>query len=131
MIFYKHQLLVIKMSLVKLFRKHLSEPWFSLIMIDSKTIEGRLNQGDWAEMREGDKIDFYNEDFGLKRGYRAIIISKKVYPSFEIYLQTEGLHKTLPYIEKFEDGLKLYRLFYKLEEEMKSGVIALELKVLK
>ena len=131
MIFYKHQLLVIKMSLVKLFRKHLSEPWFSLIMIDSKTIEGRLNQGDWAEMREGDKIDFYNEDFGLKRGYRAIIISKKVYPSFEIYLQTEGLHKTLPSIEKFEDGLKLYRLFYKLEEEMKSGVIALELKVLK
>ena len=85
-------------------------------MIDSKTIEGRLNQGDWAEMREVDKIDFYNEDFGLKREYRAIIISKKVYPSFEIYLQTEGLHKTLPSIEKFEDGLKLYRLFYKRSE---------------
>ncbi len=28
------------MSLSKLFRKHISEPWFSLIMIRSKTIEG-------------------------------------------------------------------------------------------
>ncbi len=34
------------MSQSKLFRKHLSEPWFNLIMIDSKTIEGRINQGD-------------------------------------------------------------------------------------
>jgi len=119
------------MSQAKLLRKHLSEPWFSLIMIDSKTIEGRLNQGDWAEMREGDKIDFYNEDFGFNRSYRAVIVSKKVYPSFETYLRTEGLHKTLPSIEKFEDGLKIYRLFYKPEEEMESGVVALELKVLK
>jgi ASC-1-like (ASCH) protein len=119
------------MSSSKLFRKHLSEPWFSLIMIDSKTIEGRLNQGDWAEMREGDKIDFYNEDFGFKREYRVVIVSKKVYPSFETYLRSEGLHKTLPSIQKIEDGLKIYRLFYKQEEEMKSGVVALELKVLK
>ena len=119
------------MSQAKRFRKHISEPWFSLIMIDSKTIEGRLNQGDWAEMREDDKIDFYNEDFGLKREFRVVIVSKKVYTSFETYLQTEGLHKTLPSIEKMEDGLKIYRMFYKSEEEIKSGVIALELKVLK
>ena len=39
----------------KLLRKHINEPWFSLIMIRSKTIEGRLNQGDWAEIREGDR----------------------------------------------------------------------------
>lgn len=119
------------MSQAKLFRKHLSEPWFSLIMIDSKTIEGRLNQGDWAEMREGDKIDFYNEDFGFKREFRTLIVSKKVYPSFETYLRSEGLHKTLPSIQKLEDGLKVYQFFYKPEEEMKSGVVALELKVLK
>ena len=104
------------MSQAKRFRKHLSEPWFSLIMVDKKTIEGRLNQGDWAEMREGDKIDFYNEDFGLKREYRAVILSKKLYTTFESYLRSEGLHKTLPSIEKIEDGLKLYRLFYKRSE---------------
>jgi ASC-1-like (ASCH) protein len=100
-------------------------------MIDSKTIEGRLNQGDWAEMREGDKIDFYNEDFGFKREFRTLIVSKKLYTTFESYLRSEGLHKTLPSIEKLEDGLKIYRLFYKPEEEIKSGVVALELKILK
>ena len=119
----------IKMSSSKLFRKNISEPWFSLIMIRSKTIEGRLNQDDWAEMQEGDRIDWVNEDFGFKREFRTAIISKKLYPSFETYLQAEGLHKTLPSIEKFEDGLKIYRFYYKLEEEMKYGVVALELKV--
>ena len=119
----------IKMSSSKLFRKHISEPWFSLIMIRSKTIEGRLNQGDWAEMRECDRIDWVNEDFGFKREFRTAIVSKKLYPSFETYLQAEGLHKTLPSIEKFEDGLKIYRFYYKPEEEMKYGVVALELKV--
>jgi ASC-1-like (ASCH) protein len=119
----------IKMSSSKLFRKHISEPWFSLIMIRSKTIEGRLNQGDWAEMREGDRIDWVNEDFGLKREFRTMIVSKNVYPSFENYLHSEGLHKTLPSIEKLEDGLKIYRSFYKPEEETKYSVVALELKV--
>ena len=117
------------MSSSKLFRKHISEPWFSLIMICSKTVEGRLNQGDWAEMREGDQIDWVNEDFGLKREFRTVIVSKNVYPSFESYLQAEGLHKTLPSIEKIEDGLKIYRFYYKQEEEKKYGVVALELKV--
>jgi len=73
------------MSLSKLFRKHISEPWFSLIMIHIKTIEGRPNQGDWAETREGDQIDWVNEDFEFKREFRTLIVSKKLYPSFESY----------------------------------------------
>ena len=99
------------MSSSKLFRKHINEPWVSLIMIRSKTIEGRLNQGDWAEMREGDRIDWVNDDFGFKREFRTAIVSKNVYPSFTPYLQAEGLHKTLPSIEKFENGLKIYRFY--------------------
>lgn len=38
------------MSQGKRFRKQLSEPWFSLMEIGSKTVEGCLNQGDWTEM---------------------------------------------------------------------------------
>jgi ASC-1-like (ASCH) protein len=52
------------------------------MLIGSKTVEGRLNKGDWAEMKENDLIDWYNEDFGLKREFRTVIISKKIYPSF-------------------------------------------------
>jgi len=98
-------------------------------MIRSKTIEGRLNQDDLAEMRERDQIDWINEDFGVRREFRTAIVSKKLYPFFESYLQAEGLHKTLLFIKKFEDELKIYRFYYKPEEEMKYGVVALELKV--
>ena len=119
------------MSQVKQFRKHLSEPWFSLMSIGSKTVEGRLNKGDWTEIKENDLIDWYNEDFGLEREFRTVIISKKIYPSFEIYLRSERLHNALPSIKKIKDGVKVYRLFYKPEEEMKYGVIAFKLQVLK
>ena len=45
------------------YKKHLSEPWFSLINLKNKTIEGRLNKGDFKLMNVGDKITFYNDDF--------------------------------------------------------------------
>jgi len=43
--------------MVKLYRKNISEPWFSLI-----AVEGRLNKGDWEKIEEGDQIDWYNKE---------------------------------------------------------------------
>ena len=116
--------------MVNIYRKHLSEPWFSLMAISCKTIEGRLNCGDWYSIEEGDQIDWYNDDFGVKREFRTVIISKNIYKCFESYLYTEGLHKTLPTIKNIEDGLKIYHMYYKAEEEEKYGIIAFELKVI-
>ena len=36
------------------YSKHLSEPWFSLIKLNIKTCEGRLNKGDFSNMKEND-----------------------------------------------------------------------------
>jgi ASC-1-like (ASCH) protein len=99
--------------------------------IGNKTIEGRLNKGEWNEIKEGDEIYLVNEDFELKRELVVSIISKKIYPSFESYLKIEGLSNTLPLIDKIEDGIEIYYKFYKPEEEIKYGVVAFELKVLK
>jgi ASC-1-like (ASCH) protein len=117
--------------MVNIYRKHLSEPWFSLMAIGCKTIEGRLNRGDWHSIEEGDCIDWYNDDFGLKRGCKTVIISKNIYKCFESYLYTEGLNKTLPTIKNIEDGLKIYYSYYKPEEEEKYGIVALELQVVR
>ena len=38
------------------YKKHLSEPWFSLIKLKLKTVEGRLNKGDFSKMLVGDNI---------------------------------------------------------------------------
>ena len=117
--------------MVKLYRKHLSEPWFSLMAVGCKTIEGRLNQGDWHSIEEGDQIDWYNDDFGFKREFRTIILSKSIYKCFTSYLITEGLNKTLPTIENLEDGLKIYYSYYKQKDENKYGIVGLELQVVR
>ncbi len=31
-----------------IYRRHLSESWFSLMAVGCKTVEGRLNSGDWS-----------------------------------------------------------------------------------
>ena len=115
--------------MVKIHRKNLSEPWFSLIAIGCKTVEGRLNSGDWSSMEVGSLIDWFNEDFGIKREFRTVIISKRVYKCFSNYLITEGLNKTVPTIENLEDGLKIYYSYYKLKDEEKYGIVTLELQV--
>ena len=115
--------------MVNIYRKHLSEPWFSLMSISCKTVEGRLNQGDWSSMDDGSFIDWYNNDYELHREFRTVILSKNVYKNFTSYLITEGLKKTLPTIECLFDGLKIYYSYYKPKDEEKYGVVALELKV--
>lgn len=42
---------------MSIYQKNLSEPWFSLIKLKIKTVEGRLNKGDFAIINIGD-FDF-------------------------------------------------------------------------
>ena len=120
------------MSFQKIYKKHLSEPWFSLLFMGCKTVEGRLHHEDWEKMRQGDIIEWYNLDFTpmFDRQFKTIILSKKVYPSFESYLTNEGMQKTLPSIKNINDGLKIYYNYYKPEDEKKFGITAIELKVI-
>ena len=112
-----------------LYRKHVSEPWFSVMAIGCKTIEGRLHRDDWAKMEEGEQIDWYNHDFGLKREFRTVIVKKKIYPCLTSYLTIEGLQKTLVTIDNLKDGLQIYHIFYKPKDEEEYGIVAFELKV--
>lgn len=49
------------------YTKNVSEPWFSLIKIGCKKYEGRLNKGDFSEMKKGDYILFTNNEFNFPR----------------------------------------------------------------
>lgn len=40
------------------------------------------------------------------------------------------MQKTLPSIEKINDGLKIYYSYYKPEDEKKFGITAIQLKVI-
>jgi ASC-1-like (ASCH) protein len=50
---------------MSIYEKNLSEPWFSLIKLRIKKVEGRLNKGDFANMNIGDFILFTNNELGF------------------------------------------------------------------
>lgn len=110
-------------------RKHtekVSEPWFSLISLGLKTVEGRKNSGKFKEFEVGDIIEWTNNDF-KPRSVMTKITKKVEYKSFEEYLREEGLDKCLPGMPSIEHGLSVYYKYYTKEQEEQFGVVAIHM----
>ncbi len=104
---------------------NVSEPWFSLIKLGLKTIEGRLDRPPFSDMKKGDTITFHNKDLGFDRSHSVKVASRKKYATIEEFLQTETVEKTLPGVDNMEDGVKVYRKFYSPEREKEFGILAI------
>lgn len=114
---------------MSIYSEHLYEPWFSLISLGIKTVEGRKNTGRFKEMKKGDIIEWKNSDFG-ERKILTRIVGKGEYKTFKEYLEAEGLKKCLPSISTIENGVNVYYRYYKKEEEAEFGVVAIRLELL-
>ena len=111
------------------YRKHLVDPWFTLVANSIKKVEGRLNKGDFAKLRIGDEIEFYNDDIeGVSRTATVTVDAIRKYKSFRAMLSSEGLATVLPLKEITSDktGVALYRGFYSKEDEDTYGVLAIK-----
>lgn len=104
------------------YEKNVSEPWFSLIALGCKTIEGRLDTGDFAKMRPGDTITFQS---GPTQKVVVRITDTKHYSSFRDYLGGETLARALPTIANIDDGVEIYRQYYSEKDEKEHGVVAI------
>jgi ASC-1-like (ASCH) protein len=111
------------------YSEHLSEPWFSLISLGLKTVEGRLNKGRFQEMQVGDIIEFHNEDF-LERKILTKVTGKTEYKSFTEYLETEGLGNCLPGIPSLAHSLSVYYKYFTKEKEAEFGVVAIRFELI-
>ena len=111
-----------------IYKKHLSEPWFSLTKVGKKKCEGRLNKGDFSKIKKGNIIIFENEDFGFKRTAMVKVTGIKNYESFESYLKGETIEKCLPGIDILENGKKIYYMYYTKEDEKKYKIVAIKMK---
>lgn len=109
--------------------EHLSEPWFTLISMGLKTVEGRKNKGKFKEMVVGDIIKWTNDDFA-SREVMTRVISKQEYRTFQEYLESEGLDKCLPGIKNMETGLSVYFKYFTKEDEDTYGVVAIRLELI-
>ncbi len=109
----------------------LSEPWFTLILLGLKTVEGRKNKGRFKDMKIGDIVKWTNDDF-MPRSVLTEITGKAEYPTFREYLEKEGLDKCLPGMEKFgiDHGLSVYFKYFTKEEEKEFGVVSIKIKVI-
>ncbi len=110
------------------YKMHLSEPWFSLIGLGIKDVEGRLNRGKFKELKEGDIIEWNNEDF-KPRTISTQISKITKYKSFTEYIQKEKnkKHNPLPGMPSLEHELSVYYKYYSKEDETEFGVIAIQL----
>lgn len=104
----------------------LSEPWFSLISLGLKTVEGRLDRGHFKSLQIGDLIQWTNNNF-LERTVITRVVAKRNYFSFREYLDTEGLQNCLPGIPSLAHGLSVYYKYYTTADEETYGVVAIEL----
>jgi ASC-1-like (ASCH) protein len=100
------------------YRKHISEPWFSLINFKIKTVEGILNKEYFANMQINDTIIFVNDELlELVRECEVIITNISEYDTFQSYLEIETLEKCLPGIYTIENGVKIYNTVYDYDRE--------------
>lgn len=112
------------------YTKHLSEPWFTLVKTELKTIEGRLAKGDFQKLQPDDEITFINHDYGLERSVKCNIAGITRFNTFRDLLESNLLKQCLPGIETVDDGVTIYRQFYTPDDEETYKVLAIELKVL-
>jgi ASC-1-like (ASCH) protein len=109
---------------MSIFEKEVKEPWFSLIKLGNKPVEGRLNKGDFANMNVGDFILFINNELGFERKFKVQIKNISYYDNFKMYLENETLEKCLPGIDNIEDGLNVYYKYYKKSDELEYKIKA-------
>ena len=110
------------------YTKSVSEPWFSLISLGIKSVEGRLDKGDFHNMSVGEIVKWTNDDF-QPRSILTKIIRKTKYNSFSEYLKSEGMDKCLPTFKSLDDGVNVYHKYYSKQDEMTFGVIAICLEL--
>jgi ASC-1-like (ASCH) protein len=109
-----------------IYSTNVSEPWFTLIKLGIKTVEGTLNKTDFYKIKIGDTIIFTNFDFDFERKIYVKIINIKHYDTFKLYLQNEKLENCLPGVDTIEEGIKIFYNFYTSFDEYKNKVKAIQ-----
>lgn len=119
-----------------MYRKHLSEPWFTLVSVGLKTVEGRLGNGDFAAMRPGDIVVFFNDDVrGDGLGPRECRVRVAGVERFATFADMLGVHghrsAALPVsnVRTVRQGVSVYRQFYSASDEARHGVVAVRLSL--
>lgn len=101
--------------------------YYDQIYIGDKTVEGRKNSKTWNKIKKNDVIKIIcGEDF-----FYVLVTNVIPYGGEDpllSYLQKEGLNKTLPGIESFEEGKRIYLQWSTEKEIRENGFLGIHIK---
>ena len=99
-----------------------------MIKQGTKTVEGRPNRNTFAQMKTGDKIEFFNKE--LNESFMAVITGVNHYKTFEEMIRSAGLESVLPGIRNIDEGVQVYMQYYTKEIEQEFGVVGISIRLL-
>lgn len=111
-----------------IWRVHVSLPWYTLIKEGKKTVEGRPNRKDFAQMKVGDRIEFFNKE--LNENFMVEITNVTHHKSFEEMISSNGIDNVLPGIRNLDEGVQVYMQYYTKEMEAEFGVVGIHITLL-
>lgn len=105
----------------------IKKQYLHLIMNGSKTVEGRINSGMFARMKEGENVQFFCGDEKVLCQITAL----KRYSSFAEMLEIEGVQRCLPDVRTLAEGIRIYDSIPSFTQRAReSGVVAIHLRKL-
>lgn len=82
----------------------LKRQYLYLIANGRKTVEGRINTGQFRSIRAGDSIQFFSGEYKVP----CRVTEVKTYKTFEEMLRAVGVEKCLPGVKNLADGVGIY-----------------------
>lgn len=109
----------------------LQKQYIDLIKAGQKTIEGRINSGEFQKLKIGNKVKFY-EAKNPKNYVICEIIGINSYSNFREMLENEGVENMLPGITDLNEGVQIYEKISGYKERcQKNGCLGIRIKILK
>lgn len=106
-----------------IYHNHRDEPYFTFVKNGQKTIEGRINKGEYRFLKIGDHIVVSNKE--ETDSVEIIVKDLHLYASFREMLEKENFKKVLPEAEDIDQGVEVYNIFYTDEQQKEFGVVAI------
>lgn len=110
------------------YKENVQEPWFGYIKSGMKTVEGRLDRGDWKNMKVGDWIVWKTPGNDVTVLTRVVGIRR--FGNFKEMIENGGVGNVLPGYSEAEKGVEeVYYKFYSQKLEAEFGVLGIWLEV--
>lgn len=115
------------MSQHKVWNITLNSPWYEYVRDGYKKYEGRC---DWKQVKEyvvGDLINVSHHTDSTREQYQIQIVKIHKYKNFEEGLRNLNLNQVLPGVQTVEEGIEIYKKYYKLSTQNEHGICMIEI----